>query len=107
MNTKNVIEKFIYGISNCKGVITDSYHGALFSIIFKKPFISFLLGNNGIERFNTLKEEFNLSDRIFDLNSNPNINLLEKPLIINKRLLKSLKIKSIKFLKRNLKRAYF
>ena len=107
LNLKNVIEKFIYAVSNCKGVITDSYHGTLFSIIFNKPFISFLLRDNGIERFNTLKEEFNLSDRIFDSKSNPNINLLEKPLIINKRVLNSLKIKSIQFLKRNLKRAYF
>lgn len=107
LKLKNAIEKFIYGISNCKGVITDSYHGTLFSIIFNKPFISFLLGDNGIERFNTLKEEFNINDRIFNLKSNPNINLLEKPLIINKRVLNSLKKKSIQFLKRNLKRVYF
>ena len=28
------IEKFIYGINNSKAVITDSYHGTVFSIIF-------------------------------------------------------------------------
>ena len=28
------IEKFIYGINNSKAVITDSYHGTIFSIIF-------------------------------------------------------------------------
>ena len=106
LGLNNVIEKFIYGISSCKGVITDSYHGTLFSIIFNKPFISFLLGDYGIERFNTLKEEFNLSDRMFDLKSKPNINLLEKPLIINKKVLNSLKKKSIQFLKRNLKKVY-
>ena len=106
MELNNVIEKFIYGISSCKGVITDSYHGTLFSIIFNKPFISFLLGDYGIERFNTLKEEFNLSNRMFDLKSKPNINLLEKPLIINKKVLNSLKKKSIQFLKRNLKKVY-
>ena len=90
LNIKNIIEKFIYGISKCKGVITDSYHGTIFSIIFNKPFISFVLEFNGIERFNTLKEEFNLNDRIFDLKTSPNINLLEKPLIINKRIFNSI-----------------
>jgi len=87
LNLKNLIEKFIYGISKCKGVITDSYHGTIFSIIFNKPFISFVLEYKGIERFNTLKEKFNLKNRIFDLKTNPNINLLETPLIINKKIL--------------------
>ena len=104
---ENGIKKFIYGISNCKGVITDSYHGTLFSIIFNKPFISFVLGDNGNERFNTLKEVFNLSERIFEIESNPDIKLLEKPLKINKAILNSLKMKSINFLKRNLKRSIF
>ena len=103
---KNAIEKFIYGISKCKGVITDSYHGTIFSIIFNKPFISFV-EKSGRERFNTLKEIFNLDDRLFEINSNPNIKLLEAPLIINKKLLNSLKMKSIQFLKRNLKATIF
>jgi len=100
---ENGIKKFIYGISNCKGVITDSYHGTLFSIIFNKPFISFVLDDNGDERFNSLKEVFNLTERIFELESNPDIKLLEKPLKINQTILNSLKMKSINFLKRNLK----
>ena len=52
LKLKNIIKKFIYGISKCKGVITDSYHGTIFSIIFNKPFISFIFENNGRERFN-------------------------------------------------------
>ena len=31
--TPNQIQRFIYGINNSKGIITDSYHGTLFSII--------------------------------------------------------------------------
>ena len=30
---KNNIQKFIYGIYNCKAVITDSFHGTIFSLI--------------------------------------------------------------------------
>lgn len=99
---KNQIKKFIYGIYNCKAVITDSFHGTIFSIIFNKPFISFVYELYGKERFNTLREVFNLGNRIFDYKSKPNIELLETPLKINKYLLKSLKKQSIKYLKKNL-----
>ena len=37
------IEKFIYGINNSKAVITDSYHGTVFSIILN--FNNFLKEN--------------------------------------------------------------
>ena len=30
----NQVQEFLYGVTNCKGVIPDSYHGTLFSIIF-------------------------------------------------------------------------
>ena len=99
---KDQIKKFIYGIYNCKAVITDSFHGTIFSIIFNKPFISFIYKNHGKERFNTLKSIFNLENRIFGSNSIPNIKLLEEPLIINKNIIKKCKKKSIQFLKRNL-----
>ena len=32
--TKNQIKEFLYGIINSIAVITDSYHGTVFSIIF-------------------------------------------------------------------------
>ena len=103
LSTINHIQKFIYGIYKCKGIITDSYHGTLFSIIFNKPFISFILEFNGKERFNSLKEILNISDRIYDLNSTPSVKLIETPLNLNKTLLKYYKKKSIAFLKKNLK----
>ena len=106
INTKNPIENFIYGIYHSKAVITDSYHGTIFSFIFNKPFISFSHENNGIERFNTLKEVFNLEKRIFDCNyiSNVDINILKKPINIYKNpILKSLKKQSLNYLKKKLK----
>ena len=100
----NQIQKFIYGIYNCKGVVTNSFHGTIFSIIFNKPFISFTKNINYDARFSSLKEIFNLSNRIIDSNSKsiPDYKLLEIPLNINKSLLNSLKTKSINFLKKNL-----
>ena len=99
---KNNIKKFIYGINNCKAVITDSFHGTIFSLIFNKSFISFVYDENGRERFNTLKEVFNLQNRIYDYKSIPDPKILDIPLYINKNLLSKLKKLSINFLKNNL-----
>ena len=102
INDKNNIEKFILDIVNSKAVITDSYHGTLFSIIFNKPFISFINEKCGKERFLSLKKLLNLDNRIINDNIIPNISLLTTPLDINYTLLNSLKNQSINFLKKNL-----
>ena len=98
----NQIKKFLYGIYNCKGVVTNSFHGTIFSIIFNKPFISYTNNINYDARFSSLKEIFNISNRIIDISSTPDYRLLEIPLNINKSLINSLKKISIIFLKKNL-----
>ena len=87
---KNQVEEFLYGITNCKAMITDSFHGTIFSIIFKKPFISFINENNDISRFKSLDGIFKISNRIFALNTIPPISLLNLPLIINEEKLSSI-----------------
>ena len=104
LNDIKFIEKFIFRINNTEAVITDSYHGIIFSIIFNKPFISFINTIRGDSRFYTLKEIFDLGDRIISPDStNLNINLLLTPLNINQTLLDSLKSLSLNFLEKNLK----
>ena len=102
MNEKNAIEKFIYGIVNCKAVITDSYHGTIFSIIFNKPFVTFIFSDSPKERFISLKDTFKIENRIFEYNKIPNISLLITPLNINYTLINMYKNQSINFLKKNL-----
>ena len=103
LNNSYHIEDFIYYMSNCKAVITDSYHGTLFSIIFNKPFISFKKKINAEARFNSLLNVFDLKNRIFSNNDKePDISLLTTPLNLNKSLMKSLRTKSINFIKKNL-----
>ena len=97
----NQVLEFLYGIIHGKAVITDSFHGTVFSIIFKKPFISFLKESND-NRINNLAEIFNVSDRIFFLNANPPISLLDQPLFINETKLMLLTRESIKYIKKNL-----
>jgi len=100
----NYIENFIFYINISNAVITDSFHGTLFSIIFKKPFISYLNIKRGNIRFISLIEIFNLGKRIiFPKNfKNVNINLLKTPLSINQTLFNYLKNISINYLKKNL-----
>ena len=104
-NKKDNDENFIFIISNCKAVITDSYHGTIFSIIFNKPFISFINSSlRGKGRFDSLKEIFHLNNRIIypSKNLKININLLIKKPNINQTLLAQLRKFSIDYLKKNL-----
>ena len=75
---KDNIKDFIYGIYYSKGVITDSFHATIFSLIFKKPFITLINEKSGEERFNSLKNIFDVGNRIYDINLNPDITLLVK-----------------------------
>lgn len=102
MDARNNVLEFIYGIYNCKAVITDSFHGTVFSILFKKPFITFILENRGISRLKSLDEIFNIKNRLHSLESLPPLYLLNSPLIVNNHKLKLIKKQSIQYLKRNL-----
>ena len=99
---KDYLKSFIYGIYNCKAVITNSYHGILFSIIFKKPFVAFNVKNRGNDRFNTLKDVYGLKKRIVSENNPPNISLLTEPFDVDMKIIDELTMKSIDYLKKNL-----
>jgi len=99
---KDSIKKFIYGIYNSKAVITNSFHGILFSIIFKKPFVAFNPEKRGNERFNTLKNVYGLQKRIVSKNNQPNISLLTKPFDVDMKIFNELRQRSIDYLKKNL-----
>jgi hypothetical protein len=45
-------------------VITDSYHGTIFAILFEKNFIAFGNADRGLDRFNTLLDGLGLMDRL-------------------------------------------
>ena len=104
INRDFYIEDFLKCINISKGVITDSYHGTIFSIIFNKPFISFINNKRGNTRFHTLKNIFNIKNRIISTKSDisEKYNLLKTKLNINISFVDQLKNKSINFLKKNL-----
>lgn len=67
-NAKNgdSIEKWLTMIDNASFVITDSYHGTLFSIIFNKEFMSINNAQRGNSRFESILGEIGLMKRLVD-----------------------------------------
>lgn len=64
-NPKSVsVSQWLAAIDNAEFVVTDSFHGCVFSIIFKKKFVA--LGNKerGLDRFISLLGRLGLQDRL-------------------------------------------
>jgi len=85
------ITEWLRGFLDSKFVITDSFHGTVFSIIFNKPFITIANTERGITRFTSLLKMFELEDRLittdkeFDFNKlNQKIDYLKVNRILEK-----------------------
>lgn len=62
------VEEWLYYYMNSDFVITDSFHGTCFAIIFRKKFISIANKQRGERRFVSLLQEVGLLDRlIYDI----------------------------------------
>ena len=59
------IEEWLSSFANAEFVVTDSFHGCVFSIINHKPFIAIANKDRGLERFTSLLKTFRLSERLF------------------------------------------
>lgn len=102
LNNGSLVENFLYYLINSKAVLTNSYHGTIFSIIFNKPFIT-TYSKGKKSRFNSLGKLFNISERFLRIGHQPKYDLLTKPLNIDNKILKAFRQKSINFIKQNLK----
>lgn len=58
------VEDWLSAIRNANIVVTDSFHGCVFSIIFQKPFICIGNKERGSARFESLLSMFRLEDRL-------------------------------------------
>lgn len=58
------VGQWIAGFEKAKFIITDSFHGCVFSIIFRKPFIAIGNAERGITRFISLLKLFNIEYRL-------------------------------------------
>lgn len=60
------VEKWLSYILNSSYVITDSFHGMVFSIIFNKPFTVYINNDRGAERFDSLLSILNIKNTLID-----------------------------------------
>lgn len=95
------MEEWIAMFRNAKMVITDSFHGTVYSIIFNKEFYTIANKSRGGSRFISLLSQLSLIDRMFESISDITINNDIDWKIINYKI-SQLKDFSINFLKTNL-----
>lgn len=95
--------KWLRAFMDAKMVLTDSFHGCVFSIIFNKPFWAIGNKKRGNARFDSLLKLFNLENRRIDISE---INDTDFAIPIDWDKVNSIKKewqeKSIKFIKDNL-----
>ena len=60
------IKEWLYFYYNAKNVFTDSYHGTIFSILFRKSFVTLKNKKRGGERFISLLKPLKLLQRLFE-----------------------------------------
>lgn len=60
----STISQWLANIAFADFVVTDSFHGCVFSIIFRKLFIAIGNKRRGLDRFTSLLNEFGLSNRL-------------------------------------------
>lgn len=58
------VTKWLRGFMDAEYVVTDSFHGVAFSIIFNKPFIAIGNHGRGLARFTSVLNMFELSERL-------------------------------------------
>lgn len=94
------VEEWLNYIKNASFVVTDSFHGMVFSLIFNRQFI--VIGNEkrGMERFTSLLENLGLLERLV-LNINEfNMDIINKEIDYNRvnKVLEGLRKESLSYL---------
>ena len=75
---KPPLELWLQAFNKAKYVFTDSFHGCVFSIIFRKPFIVVANQERGISRFDSILKKFHLENRIIKSEEDYNYKLLNE-----------------------------
>lgn len=74
------VTEWIRGFMDAEYVVTDSFHGTVFSILFNKPFIAIGNQGRGMTRFTSLLKLFKLDDRLIYSFSELSPELIRNPI---------------------------
>jgi hypothetical protein len=99
------VTAWLRGYIDAKYVVTDSFHGTVFSILFNKPFVTIGNKKRGQSRFTSLLEMFGLENRLVESVDDLTDELLTEPINwddVNARL-RERRAESVKFLEEALK----
>lgn len=97
------LEGWLQAFSEADFIVTNSFHGTVFSIIFNKPFVSIAHSERGASRFHSLLSLFGLEDRLLTDKNKLN-EIVMKPIdyaVVNQKL-EELRKHSISFLRTSL-----
>lgn len=100
-NIELTIPQWLAAFRDASCVITDSFHGTVFSIIFQKPFLTLLNFERGAARFDTLKQFFDIGNRFISTDSEINDNALTDAPDCSQRLTE-IRANSLEFIKKAL-----
>lgn len=96
----DTIERWLANFRDAKYVITDSYHGTVFSLIFQKEFYCFYNNYRGNARMDSLKEISGIEDRFVNVAVESPWNKIDYPTV--KSNIDKMREKSWAYLKKNL-----
>lgn len=97
-------EQWLNSIAKASFVITDSFHGTVFSILFNKEFLSLLNIERGASRFTSLLENLGLQDRMISKETLeqklPNLQQIDYEKVAE--MVNAIRIRGLSFLRDNL-----
>ena len=98
------VTQWLRGFMDAEYVVTDSFHGSVFAIIFNKPFIAIGNKERGLTRFNSLFRLFGLENRLIYAQNDLSVELIKSPIDFDSvnKLRKEKRTKSLEFLKQAL-----
>mgnify|MGYP003263350715 CR=1 FL=1 len=95
---KMPVEQWLKSFDDAEFVFTDSFHGCIFSIIFRRQFLAFGNQERGLSRFHSLLDLFSLNERLIISSDDylPNYSVIDFDEVYKK--LDQLKIRANEFL---------
>lgn len=94
------VEGWLAAFRNADFVVTDSFHGVAFSLIFNRPFVAYGNAERGLARFQSLLRAVGLEDRLIIASEGSDAEALLQPIdwpAVNWRL-DALRSRSLQFL---------